>query len=50
MFLFILLVQIAVWFKVATDIFMFFALYVAFGKLEYAHDMEDSSQMVETND
>lgn len=50
MFLFILLVQIAVWFKVATDIFMFFALYVAFGKLEYAHDMEDSSQIVETND
>lgn len=44
MFVFILLVQLAVWFKVATDVFMFFALYVAFGKLEYAgNKIEDSS-------
>ena len=50
MFLFILLIQIAVWFKVATDIFMFFALFVAFGKLEYDQDMEDSSHMIENND
>lgn len=50
MFLFILLVQIAVWFKVATDIFMFFALFVAYGKLEYAQDIEDSPQMIENNE
>lgn len=50
MFLFILLVQIVVWFKVATDIFMFFALFVAYGKLEYAQDIEDSPQMIENNE
>ena len=50
MFLFILLVQIAVWFKVATDIFMFFAMFVAYGKLEYAQDIEDSPQMIENNE
>lgn len=49
MFLFILLIQIVVWFKVATDIFMFFALFVAYGKLEYEQDIEDSPQMIASN-
>ena len=35
MFIFILIVQIAVWFKVATDIFMFFALFLAWKNLGY---------------
>lgn len=51
MFVFILLVQLAVWFKVATDVFMFFALYVAFGKLEYADEVsKDASLTVECHD
>ena len=49
MFVFIFLVQLAVWLKVATDVFMFFALFVAFGKLEYAQDIEEPSKKIETD-
>lgn len=45
MFLFILLIQVAVWLKVATDIFMFFALYLAMGKLDYEEDVNDVDEL-----
>ena len=50
MFFFILILQFAVWFKVATDVFMFFALFMAWKSLDYDKtDSEDILNAQENN-